>query len=170
MWLTRRHRPAILGLAILGLQIPGLRPVPAALAETPPPPYPATLALRGFDAVTYFLDDGHGPRPGRAAFELSWRGRGWRFASAANREVFRRDPEIYAPRLGGHDPVAMAEGRIVDADPLVFARLAGEAGERLYLFRNAETLALVRARPALVEAAEARWPALRTIRDPGFRD
>ncbi|KAB1075359.1 hypothetical protein F6X51_04315 [Methylobacterium planeticum] len=113
------------------------------------------LALRGFDAVSYFLPGG--PTSGRAAYELSWRGRVWRFASAANREAFRRDPETYAPRLGGYDPVGMVEGRLVDADPLVFALI----GERLYLFRDPERRAL--AGPDLAGRAEARWPDLRTL-------
>jgi hypothetical protein len=113
------------------------------------------LALRGFDAVSYFLPGG--PVAGRPAFELPWRGRVWRFAGAANRDAFRRDPEAYAPRLGGYDPIGVVEGRLVDADPLVFALV----DMRLYLFRDAERRAF--AGPDLAGRAEARWPALRAL-------
>ncbi|KAB1081441.1 hypothetical protein [Methylobacterium soli] len=115
------------------------------------------LALRGFDAVSDFLPGG--PVAGCPAFEVTWRGRVWRFDGAANRDAFRRDPEAYAPRLGGYDPVGVVEGRPVDADPLVFARVA----MRLYLFRDAGRRAL--AGPDLAARAEARWPGLRALTD-----
>lgn len=172
MWLTLRQRirvaPALALVAgfAFGTAPWPLSPAASADGRGPPdavragprrdtPPPADLLALRGFDAVSYFLPGG--PTSGRAAFELSWRGRVWRFASAANREAFRRDPETYAPRLGGYDPVGMVEGRLVDADPLVFALI----GERLYLFRDPERRAL--AGPDLARRAEARWPDLRAL-------
>ncbi|WP_245516423.1 YHS domain-containing (seleno)protein [Methylobacterium segetis] len=121
----------------------------------------APLALHGYDAVSYFLPGG--PVAGLPAHEVAWAGRSWRFAKGANREAFRRDPEIYAPRLGGHDPVGVAQGRIVDADPLVFAILDA----RLYLFRDAQRRARALAEPEILGRAEAGWPALRPlIEDP----
>jgi hypothetical protein len=48
------------------------------------------VALDGFDPVSYFL--GEGPKPGLTEYELVWSGIAWRFASAANREAFQRDP------------------------------------------------------------------------------
>ena len=55
MWLTRRNLLA------------------AATAWGAPAAIPGELALRGFDAVSYFLPGG--PRAGSAAHETSWRGR-----------------------------------------------------------------------------------------------
>ncbi|AWN38766.1 hypothetical protein DK427_01225 [Methylobacterium radiodurans] len=118
------------------------------------------LALRGYDAVSYFLPGG--PRPGSARFELSWAGRAWRFASAGNRAAFAAAPETYAPRLDGHDPVGVLDGRLVDADPLVFALIAG----RLYLFRDEGRRARLVADPGLAERAEARWPGLAPLIEP----
>lgn len=117
------------------------------------------LGLRGFDPVSYFLDGG--PRPGSDRFELSWGGRAWRFASAADRAAFRDDPAVYAPRLGGHDAAGVLDGRIVDADPTVFALV----GDRLYLFRDAGRRARFLADPGLAATAEAAWPALRGLLD-----
>ena len=117
------------------------------------------LALRGFDPVSYFLDGG--PLPGSDRFELSWGGRVWRFASAADRAVFRDDPETYAPRLAGYDAAGVLAGRLVDADPMVFAVI----GERVYLFRDAERRARFLADPHLAQAAETAWPALRGLLD-----
>lgn len=143
MWLTRRK---LVALTLAG--------APSAAIGVPAVDL---LALRGFDAVSYRLPGG--PRAGRAGFEVAWRGRVWRFAGAANRAAFSGDPEAYAPRLGGFDPVGVAEGRLVDADPLVFALVEG----RLYLFRDGERRDRASAQPALLSEAELRWPALRTL-------
>ena len=111
MWLTRRH--------CLMLGVLAMSPAGSGVAATPPMRSPDALALRGFDAVSYFIEDGQGPAPGRTMFEFGWQGCAWRFASAANREAFRRHPDAYAPRLRGFDPVGILEGRLVDADPLI---------------------------------------------------
>lgn len=149
MWLTRRN------LLLAAAAVP-----PRARAA---PAVPERLALRGFDAVSYFLPEG--PQAGSPAHEFAWRGRGWRFASGANRAAFARDPEIYAPRLGGHDAVGVLEGRLVDADPLVFALFEG----RLYLFRDSERRARLVAglaeEPGLIARAETLWPGLDRLRD-----
>ncbi|GBU16161.1 MULTISPECIES: YHS domain-containing (seleno)protein [Methylobacterium] len=145
MWLTRRQS---LALALLGA---------GPAHALPALPDVDLLALRGFDPVSYFLPEG--PRAGHPAFELSWRGRVWRFVGAANREAFRRDPAAYAPRLGGFDPVGMANRRIVDADPLIFAVIEN----RLYLFRDRDRRDAALADPDLVRRAEAEWPALRGV-------
>jgi hypothetical protein len=110
------------------------------------------LGLRGFDAVSYFLGT---PRAGEAALELLWSGVVWRFANEGNRAAFARDPKVYAPRLGGYDPSAAAEGALVAADPAVFV-----VGERLYLFRNETSRARFLAEPSIEARAEARWPEL----------
>ena len=117
----------------------------------------ALLTLNGFDPVSYFLEGG--PAAGSARFELSWGGRVWRFANGANREAFRDDPAAYAPRLGGYDGAGILEGRLVDADPLVFAVI----GERLYLFRDAARRARFLADPGSAARAEAAWPSLQEV-------
>ena len=77
--------------------------------------------------------------------------------AAANREAFARDPEIYAPRIGGYDAGAAAEGRLVAADPTLFAIRDG----RLYLFRDERSRARFLADASLAGKAEARWPELK---------
>lgn len=119
----------------------------------------ALLTLNGFDPVSYFLPGG--PLPGTGRFELTWGGRVWRFAGSANREAFRDDPTTYAPRLGGYDAAGILEGRLVDADPLVFAVI----GDRLYLFRDAGRRARFLADPGLAGQAESAWPGLRDQAD-----
>jgi hypothetical protein len=113
------------------------------------------FGLRGFDPVTFFVDDA--PQPGLHRQELIWNGVAWRFASAANREAFRRDPEVYTPRLGGHDPVAAAEGRLVAAEPTRFATRDG----RLYLFRSEASRRRFLADGSIARRAETQWHELK---------
>ncbi len=148
MWLTRRDCAIV---ALIGLAGPAIGQTRVA----------GPLGLSGFDPVSYFL--AAGPKGGTSGIEASDGGRTWRFASLANRTAFLRDPTVYTPRLGGYDVVGILDGRLVDADPLVFAVI----GERLYLFRNAERRDRVLADPSLAEQAEAAWPTLRRLTDGG---
>ena len=64
------------------------------------------FAIGGFDPVSYFGDAG--PLPGKPEHEASWRGARWRFASAANRQIFLSDPAKYAPQCGGYCAFAVS--------------------------------------------------------------
>ena len=71
------------------------------------------LAISGFDPVAYFTDGK--ALFGRPEFELSLDGAVWRFSNEGNRGAFEQHPEVYAPRFGGYDPVAIGRGRSVRA-------------------------------------------------------
>lgn len=154
MWLTRPDPARRAPRRIRAAACAALLLARPAVGEPVGPPI-ALLTLNGFDPVSYFLEGG--PFAGTGRFELTWGGRVWRFANDANRAAFRDDPAAYAPRLGGYDAAGIAEGRLVDADPLVFAVI----GERLYLFRDAGRRARFLADPRLAAQAEAAWPGLR---------
>src|SRR5690349_17487819 len=69
------------------------------------------LAISGFDPVAYFTE-------GKAMFgqpniEFNLDGSVWRFCNEGNRGAFAKHPEIYAPRFGGYDPVAIGRDRSV---------------------------------------------------------
>ena len=115
------------------------------------------IALYGFDPVSYFLDDG--PQPGLAEHEVIWSGVAWRFASAANREAFLRDPETYAPRFGGYDATAVAKGLTVRANPW----LSVVRADGLYLFRSDHGRARFVADESIAEKAEERWANLKPV-------
>ena len=48
---------------------------------------------------------------------ISRYGATWRFHSEANRAAFAKDPDLYMPRYGGHDPVAVGQGTARPGDP-----------------------------------------------------
>ena len=68
------------------------------------------LAISGFDPVAYFTDAK--PKIGRPDMELRLDGAVWRFRNEGNRAAFADHPEVYTPRFGGYDPVAIARGSL----------------------------------------------------------
>jgi hypothetical protein len=117
------------------------------------------LAISGFDPVAYFTDAK--PKIGRPELELRLDGTVWRFRNEGNRAAFADHPEVYTPRFGGYDPVAIARGNSVPGHPLFWA----VTGERLYLFYSAAERTAFLAEPGrIIDAAERKWPkVVRTI-------
>src|ERR1700749_750100 len=70
------------------------------------------IAIDGYDPVRYFTDAE--PQQGRPDFEYDWAGVPWYFESAANRDVFARSPDIYAPQYGGHCLMSLSRGYLSD--------------------------------------------------------
>lgn len=111
------------------------------------------IALGGLDPVSYFTEPA--PLPGRADYEYVWQGVPWYFATAANRDVFQGNPDIYAPRFGGHGAMAMARGFVSDSDPRIYTVFK----QRLYLFYSAANReAFLLAPDEAASKAEANWP------------
>lgn len=89
------------------------------------------VAMDGYDPVSYFTDGR--PLQGSPDFEYYWAGVPWYFASAANRDVFMRNPDVYAPQYGGHCQMSLSRGFLSDGKPEVYAI----EGMKLYLFYSA---------------------------------
>jgi YHS domain-containing protein len=131
-------------------------PVSAAALVTAIVTDPLTgVALEGYDPVSYFTE----PEPiqGVADFEYQWGGVPWYFASAANRDVFMRNPEIYAPQFGGHCVTSLARGYLSDGKP----RLYVISGMKLYLFYSvANREAFFKSEEASLLDANSGWAKL----------
>jgi YHS domain-containing protein len=117
------------------------------------------LAINGFDPVAYFTDAA--AAVGHADLEYTYAGATWRFRNRGNQAAFVAHPEIYMPRLGGHDPVQAARGLGVAGNPELWLIVA----DRLYLFYDDENRAAFAADPGrYIVEAERKWPAvLRTL-------
>ena len=92
------------------------------------------LAIQGYDPVAYFNQNkaAEGNKQLTAVFE----GVTYRFSSAANKELFVKDPKKYEPQYGGWCAYAMgATGEKVEIDPETFKILNG----KLYLFYHSWT-------------------------------
>jgi len=113
------------------------------------------LAISGFDPVAYFTEGK--ARFGRADLELDLGGAVWRFCNEGNRGAFASHPEVYAPRFGGYDPVAIGRERSVPGHPLFWTIV----GQRLYLFYSDKSRAAFLADPGrIIDTAERKWPGL----------
>jgi YHS domain-containing protein len=111
------------------------------------------LAIAGFDPVAYFTNAT--PGAGRSALEYTFDGAVWRFRNEGNRAAFAANPDVYMPRFGGYDPVAVARGVAAPGHPQLWLL----TGQRLYLFHSKEARDTFSADPErLIQAAERKWP------------
>jgi YHS domain-containing protein len=113
------------------------------------------VAIDGYDPVTYFTDPL--PQRGKADFEYYWGGVPWYFVSAANRDVFMRSPEVYAPRHGGYCEMALARGYLSDGKPGIYL-VRNQAVFLFYSAANRDAFQLAEAEA--LSKAEANWPRL----------
>jgi YHS domain-containing protein len=58
------------------------------------------LAIKGYDTVAYFTDGK--PVKGKSDYEYKWQGARWRFANQEHLDMFKSDPQRYAPQYGGY--------------------------------------------------------------------
>ena len=113
-----------------------------------------TLALSGYDAVSYFTADA--PVVGSPDFVVRYEGYDSQFASAANAATFQADPAKYAPQYGGYCAWAIgANDALAPGDPEVYKIVDG----KLYL--NFSTYVAERWNkdiPGFIEKADVNYP------------
>ncbi len=112
-------------------------------------------AIRGYDPVAYFTQGE--PQKGSKEFETMWNGATWRFTSAQHQELFRSDPEKYAPKYGGYCAWAVANNYTASTQPEAWTIFE----DRLYLNFSLN----VRRRweqdiPGNVVKGDANWPSV----------
>jgi YHS domain-containing protein len=89
------------------------------------------IALEGYDAVSYFLEDK--PLKGKKEIAITSEGVVYNFASEKNKTLFLKNPDKYKPQYGGWCAYAMGlDGSKVEVDPKTFKIFDG----KLYLFYN----------------------------------
>ncbi len=114
------------------------------------------VAIHGYDTVAYFTEGK--PMQGRDEFEEVWEDARWQFSSATNLELFKANPERYAPQFGGYCAGGLAVGEYADGDPKLFTIVDG----KLYFIKNEHFLERWREAPvAHVEFAEYNWTNFR---------
>jgi hypothetical protein len=123
-----------------------------------PPVHTAPLGRTGaggHDVVAYFTDGA--AVPGDRRFTVEWNGAEWRFASAANRDLFAAAPQQYAPQYGGYCAWAVAQGYTAPGDPRHWKVVDG----RLYLNYDAEVQRRwERDIPGFIAGANRQWPGV----------
>jgi YHS domain-containing protein len=127
-----------------------------ATAQTAAVPAADRIGLKGYDPVAYFTLST--PTPGLAAYEVAYDGVRYHFANARHRDMFKANPDRYAPQFGGACANNLANGVRRESDPTIWVII----NDKLYVFagapgadrfrREGETAAL---------KAEANWKTLR---------
>src|SRR4051812_882466 len=110
----------------------GSRPLHALVSERVVADRNTGLAIFGFDPVAYFIEAQ--PVEGRSEFELQVSDSIWRFRNAGNRAAFVANPDVYRPRYGGYDPIALGRGVALPGNPQLFL----VTDQRLYFFYNSQ--------------------------------
>jgi YHS domain-containing protein len=90
------------------------------------------VILKGYDVVAYFKQ--RKPVQGNPAFESTYQGAMYLFASAANKADFDKDPARYVPQYGGFCAYGVATGVLFDTEEDAFIVYKG----KLYLGGNQE--------------------------------
>ena len=120
------------------------------------PPATERLGLKGYDPVAYFTLST--PTPGVADYEYVYDGVRYRFANARHRDLFKANPDKYAPQFGGSCAMNMSNGVRREADPTVWVISNGN----LYVFAGAGGAERFRQNPDVAAAkAAANWKNLK---------
>ena len=113
------------------------------------------LAVHGYDVVAYAVD-GVAVR-GRSEHEFRWNGAVWRFATAAHRDQFEKDPARYAPQFGGYCAWAVSRGYTADVDPEAWKIVDG----KLYLNYSKRVQRMwAQDIPGNIARGVANWPGV----------
>jgi YHS domain-containing protein len=143
-------RRAILATSLVGL------PIAASIARAQSgQPAPARLALKGYDPVAYFTDGK--AMPGNPQYETAYDGTRYRFASAQHLELFKADPDRYAPQFAGSCAAGISMGVKVEAEPESWMIVDG----KLFVFSSAKSRDAMQAdAPAMAAKGQANWKTL----------
>ena len=114
-----------------------------------------TLAVRGFDVVSYFVGEGV-PVEGSEEFTVRYEGFDYRFANEDNAKAFVADPAKYAPAYGGYCAWAIGENdALAPGDPEVYEIVDG----KLYLnFNKSVQEKWEKDIPGFIESGDTNYP------------
>ena len=115
-------RRSALRLIVFVAASPFAVPMPSLASDKVP------LAIKGYDPVAYFTVGK--ATPGLPEMEHEWDEHRYRFSRPEHRELFKAAPERYAPQFTNFCAMALALGRMVEADPESWLISEG----KLYIF------------------------------------
>ena len=113
------------------------------------------VAIHGYDTVAYFTEGE--PTKGNDEFEHTWEDAKWQFATATNRDLFKANPDRYAPQYGGYCAYAVANNSTAKIDPEAWKIVDG----KLYLNYSKDIQKTWEAdQTAFIMAADKNWPGV----------
>jgi YHS domain-containing protein len=123
------------------------------------------IAIKGYDTVSYFTPGS--PVQGSAEFMATHKNAIYQFSSAQNRDLFKQNPEKYAPQYGGFCAFGVTMERKFDTDPTAYKIV----DNKLYLNLNSD----VQKRwltdiPGFINTAENNWGGIKSKPDSELAD
>jgi YHS domain-containing protein len=113
-------------------------------------------AIHGYDPVAYFND--HKPVKGDKKYSLSWMTATWYFSSQKNLEMFKGNPQMYAPQYGGYCAYGLAKGHKATTDPQAWTIIDG----KLYLNYDKDVQgSWNKKQTEYIKTADKLWPELK---------
>jgi len=113
------------------------------------------VIIEGYDPVAYFTDNK--PVKGDSRFSADYSGATYWFASAEHRDLFKNEPQRYAPQYGAFCGYAVSIGKLRPVDPNIFqienGRLVLQHTQEAYDLFNKDL-------KKSIEKADENWPAI----------
>ncbi|MFT5112807.1 MAG: hypothetical protein ACI8P9_002135 [Parasphingorhabdus sp.] len=111
------------------------------------------IAIKGYDVVAYH--NAGKAVAGDQGIVMRYSDADWYFATTENQQLFKAEPQRYAPSYGGYCATAISAGMTFDIDPAEFY----VAGERLFLFFNsdARTEFVAKIEKGVIDKADNYW-------------
>ncbi len=116
------------------------------------------VALQGYDSVAYFTKGK--PTRGKNKFTVVHDSAVYKFSSKDNRDLFKENPEKYAPQFGGFCAMGVVLEKKLPTDPTAWKIVEG----KLYLNLNKKVQGKwLTDTPTYIESANKLWPYLGVI-------
>ncbi len=113
-------------------------------------------AIKGYDPVSFFTDGL--AQKGLDSLHCEWNHAIWLFATAENRDSFKKAPEKYAPQYGGYCAYGAADGHKAPTETDTWSIVDG----KLYFNYNKKVRQYwEKDRGNLIKKADANWPAIK---------
>ncbi|NHA05132.1 YHS domain protein [Mucilaginibacter sp. HC2] len=117
---------------------------------------PGGKAIKGYDPVAFFTESK--PVKGSDSLSYQWKDATWLFASRKNLEVFKSDPDKYAPQYGGYCAYGLSQGHKAPTQTDTWTVV----NDKLYFNYNSKVKELwVKDQQSLIKTADEKWPALK---------
>lgn len=116
----------LVAIAFIGAKIKRVTPLAWGHKEVNTPMF-GSEAINGYDPVAYFTLNK--AVKGDKAYTYSWNGATWYLSSQENADLFKANPEKYAPQFGGYCAYAVSKGFTANTDSEAFKII----NDKLYL-------------------------------------
>ena len=111
------------------------------------------VAVNGYDVVSYFTE--LKPVKGSKDHSFQWKNAAWYFSSDKNLELFKSDPDKYAPQFGGYCAFGVAEDHTAPTKPDAWTIV----DDKLYLNYNIDVRKMWREKQTeYIEQGNKNWP------------